>query len=231
MLKHLDGIAENEILQWIKNSIKTGSHIFSHGYQGHTYLYEGKRQRLIIKAPMGWGLAKFIRRLMLANEYKVYNRLAGINGIASCFGFVDGRYLVLEFMDGVPLRNKPVTDPITFFDALLKLIKEMHEAGVAHGDLKKKDNLLVIEGRTPCIIDFGVAIVRKPGFAPLNHYLYNLYRKFDFNAWTKLKYKHKLDNICEEDLKYYHRTVIEKIAGWIKGVYLKIKRGVVGRSK
>jgi RIO-like serine/threonine protein kinase len=227
MLDHLNGITESEILHWIKNSVKTGSHIFSHGYQGHTYIYEGKSQRLIIKAPMGWGLSKYVRRLMLSNEYRVYNRLAGIKGVPLCYGFVDGRYLVLEFIEGVSFRNSPVTDNPTFFDTLLELIKEIHKAGVAHGDLKKKDNLLIIKGQTPCVVDFGVAIVRKSGFAPLNHYLYNLYQQFDYNAWAKLKYNNNFDHISEEDKKYYHRTLIEKVAGGIKGIYERFKSGIL----
>ncbi len=228
MLKNINNLTENELLQWVKESVKTGSNILSHGYQGHVYLYEGKGQRLILKAPMGWGLGWLIRRAMLRNEYRVYSRLSEVHGVPHCYGLLDGRYLVLEFIDGIPVYRARITDRGLFFETLLNLIKELHKADVAHTDLKKKDNLLVVQGRIPCVIDLGVAIVKKPGFAPLNHYLYNLARKFDFNAWVKLKYDGKYENIADEDREYFNRTVIEKVSRWIKNTYLDIKKALRG---
>ena len=137
---------------------------------------------------------------------------------------------MLEFIDGIPIRNAQITDRDLFFNALLKLIKELHKAGVAHTDLKKKDNLLVVKGHTPYVIDFGVAVIRKQGFAPLNHYLYNLSRKFDFNAWVKLKYNGRYENIVDEDREYFNRTVIEKVSHWGKNTYLDIKKALRGKK-
>jgi predicted Ser/Thr protein kinase len=160
---------------------------------------------------------------MLRNEYRVYSRLSGVRGVPRCYGLLDGRYLVLEFIDGFPVRSARITDRGRFFESLLNLIKELHKVGVAHTDLKKKDNLLVVGGRTPYVIDFGVAVVKKPGFAPINRYLYNLASKFDFNAWVKLKYDGKFENMAEEDRPYYNRTVVEKVSHWIKDTYLRVK--------
>ena len=224
MLRDMDNLTESELLQWVRGNVKTRSNIFSGGNQGHVYLYEGKDQRLILKAPMGWGLGRVMRRAMLRNEYRVYSRLSEVRGVPRCYGILDRRYLVLECINGVPLRRARITDRGMFFEKLLNLIKGLHKAGVAHGDVKKKDNILVVEGRTPCVIDFGVAIVRKPRFAPLNHYLYNLARKFDFNAWVKLKYNRKFENIVDEDRQYYNRTVVEKVSRWIKRAYRKLKK-------
>lgn len=225
MLKDMNNLTESELLQWVRRSVKTGSNIFSRGYQGHVFLYEGKGERLILKAPTGWGLGRLIRQAMLRNEYRVYSRLSGLWGVPRCYGLLNGCYLVLECVDGVPIRRAQIADRNLFFETLLNLIKELHTAGVAHGDLKKKDNLLVLEERTPCVIDFGVAVVRKPGFSPLNRYLYNLARRFDFNAWVKLKYDRKFENMAGEDREYYNRTVVEKVSGWIKRTYLRLKKG------
>ena len=229
MFRDIDDIGENELLEWIEESIKTRSNIFSRGYQGHVYLYEDKGRRLIIKAPIGWGLGRFIRQAMLRNEYRVYSRLSGVSFVPHCYGLLNKRYLVLEFVDGVPIRNAQITDRDVFFKSLLKLIKELHKAGVAHTDLKKKDNLLVVGGHTPYVIDFGVAVIRKSGFAPLNHYLYNLSRKFDFNAWVKLKYVGRYENMIDEDREYFNRTVIEKVSRWSKDTHLDIKKALKGK--
>ena len=114
-----------------------------------------------------------------------------------------------------------------FFYALLQLIKDMHAAGVAHGDLKKKDNILVINGKQPCVVDFGVAVIKKKRLAPINSYLYGLFRRFDYNAWAKLKYDGRFDNMSADDRQYYHRTVVEKAASWIKGNYVKVKKALL----
>jgi serine/threonine protein kinase len=223
---------ESELLHWIKRSLENNSNIFSRGYQGHVFFYKGEGgQRLIVKAPTGWWVNRFIRRIMLRNEYRVYSRLSHIEGIPRCLGLLDGSYLVLEFIDGIPVRKAEIQDRGFFFEALLNLIKRLHKAGVAHTDLKKKDNILVVQGRKPYLIDFGVAVVKKQGFAPINSYLYNTARKFDLNAWVKLKYDGKFEDVSEEDSRYYNRTVIEKVSRWIKGKYLIVKKALIGKRK
>jgi serine/threonine protein kinase len=224
----MENLTESELLEWIRTSVRTGNNILSRGYQGHVYVYRNKGNPLVIKAPMGWGLGKLIRLLMLRNEHRVYSKLSDMKGIPRCHGLLENRYLVLEYIDGTPIRNARITEPTVFFEMLLSVIKGLHEAGVAHTDLKKKDNVLVVDGRIPYVIDFGVAIVRKPGFAPLNHYLYNLASTFDFNAWVKLKYNAQYENITEEDSIYYNRTLIEKVSRWIKDTYLIVKKAIVG---
>ncbi len=216
MFKDLNNAFESELVEWIRQSVKTGSNIFSRGYQGNVYLFQDKDRPLILKAPIGWGLGRFIRRAMLRNEYRVYTRLSKTKGIPRCYGLLDGQYLVLEYVNGTPIRTAKITHHSLFFDALLRVIKDLHKAGVAHTDLKKKDNLLVVDGKTPCVIDFGVAVIRKPGFAPLNHYLYNLASQFDFNAWVKLKYGGRYEKVDEQDQQYYKRTIVEKVSRWIK---------------
>jgi hypothetical protein len=100
--------------------------------------------------------------------------------------------------------------------------------GVAHGDLKKKDNILVVDGRHPVLVDFGVAVVWKSGWAPFNHYRYKLFARFDYNAWVKLKYSQGADALCEADRCYYRRTMVESLSGWIKHAYCSVKRFVTG---
>ncbi len=226
MIREIENITESELLQWIRLGVKTETNILSHGYQGCVYLYESKGQRLVLKAPIGWGLGRFIRTAMLRREYKIYSRLSEIQNIPRCYGLIDGRYLVLEYIVGIPIKSAQLTNRSEFFEDLLNLIKELHKTGVAHTDLKKKDNLLVVKGKMPYIIDFGAAVIRKSGFAPLNHCLYNIASKFDFNAWVKLKYD-GYKNVSEKDREYYNRTVVEKISCWIKDIYLILKNLLV----
>ena len=224
MSRKIAGIPESELTEWMNSSVKEGKNILGYGYQGHTYSYDGHGRYLVIKSATGRGVAKLVRRWMLRHEYHVYRRLSGIEGIPACHGFIQKQFLVLEHVDGIPVRNAPIVDRKHFFESMLLLIQRVHTAGVAHGDLKKKDNILVADGRFPYLIDFGVAVVRKERFAPLNRYLYNLFKKFDYNAWAKLKYTGIEDTMDKEDLQYVHRTVVERTAGWIKHAYGRSKR-------
>ena len=223
------GIPKNILLEWIRTSITDRKNLLSRGYQGQTFLFNRNDQRLVIKAPMGRGVAWFLRRRMLANEYRVYRALNGIRGIPRCYGFIQKRYLILEFVEGTPIRHAKMEDSEFFFTALKQLIQRMHAAGVAHGDLKKKDNTLVVNGKHPCLVDFGVAVIRKKRIAPLNHYFFHLFRRFDINAWVKLKYPHGIQDMTPEDRNYYQRTLVEHVAGWTKEMYCKTRMFLIGR--
>lgn len=224
MLEHLGGLTEEELREWVRASIRTGTNTLGQGYQGHVYLYEAGVRQLVVKSAIGRGPMHLIRRAMLRNEYKVYSTLAGFAGIPRCFGMLDGRYLVLEYVHGVPLPRAAIADRDQFFARLLELIQQLHRAGVAHGDLKKRDNVLVVEGCRPCIVDFGVAVVRKQGFAPLNKYLYRLYRRFDLNAWVRLKLDRRTRQLLEEANELYRFTRVERLSRWVKRVYTRSKK-------
>lgn len=223
------GLPEKELLDWIISSVTENKNVLGHGYQGQTFIFRRNDLRLVIKAPMGRGVAWFFRRWMLANEHRVYQALAGVDGIPVCHGLLRKRYLVLEYVEGAPIRHAQIEDQEFFFKSLLQLIQRMHVAGVAHGDLKKKDNTLVVHGKYPCLLDFGVAIIRKKGFAPLNHYLFRLFKRFDINAWVKIKYSHGMQDMAPEDRDFYNRTFIETAAGVIKESYCKTKMFLTGR--
>lgn len=222
-------IARNELREWISTAVSTNAHCLGRGYQGCTYLYEKDGRRLVIKVPTGRGPARWIRRRLLYHEYRVYSMLKDADGVPECHGFLDGSYLILEYVDGPSIRKVEISDPMEFHKMLFACIQGLHARGVAHGDLKKKDNILVIDNRYPFLVDFGVAIIRNAGWAPVNHYLYSLFQRFDNNAWIKHKYNRKTDRICEEDLLYYNRTWIESIAGVLKHCYLKMKKQTFSR--
>lgn len=216
MLKELD---QSSLKQWIENSLTSNSNTLAAGYQGKTLLYRNGDQSLAIKIPHGRGLIKYLHTRMLHHEARVYAQLKHLQGIPACYGLIDNRYLALEFIEGDPIRNKRPVDDERYFKTLLSLIKQMHESGVAHMDLKRKDNLMVTHHDEPCVLDFGTAVIRKPGFHPINHFMYRLARRFDYSAWVKHKYHDDMHNILEEDRIYYQRTYIEKIAKIIKKIF------------
>lgn len=216
----LPDVSEGELVQWIEEN--AGKPLHARGYQGSVYLFERGERRLIIKVASD-GPGRWLRRAWLKREYRTYQRLIGFPGSPRCYGLIDNRYLVLEYVDGVALKRAQLVDRDAFFATLLDYILELHRRGVAHADLKRQDNLLVVNGRLPRLIDFGAAIVRRDGLAPINRYLYGLARQFDLNAWVKLKYRGDIDAVTAADRVYYRRTGIENVARAIKRGYLRVK--------
>ena len=214
---------ETALKQWIEESIATGSNILAAGYQGQTLLYEDDNNRYVIKVPHGKGLARSFHRRMLRHEYEVYKKLGDFDGAPACYGLIDNQYLVLEFIDGRTIRTKRPLDEDEFNAELFDYIKKMHAKNVAHMDLKRKDNLLVKTDESPCILDFGAAVIKKPGFHPFNQYHYQFAKKLDYNAWIKNKYHYRSRyDISMVERKYYKLTWIDASARLIKGLYSKL---------
>lgn len=229
MAQSLSVLEQAEIIAWTERQI--GRHAaYAHGYQGQVYRYVTSTRQLIIKVAGGRAPLRWLRHWMLVREAAVYQRLTGFRGAPQYHGLLAQRYLVLEYIDGRRMKRREVTAPEVFFPLLLEYIKELHRRGVAHADLKRKDNLLIVDGRTPCLIDFGAAVVRKPGWHPLNHFLFDLARQFDYNAWVKLKHR-IVERAPVEDRVYFRPTGVERAARAIKRAYVRMKSLLRPRSR
>ena len=223
MLPGLDGLSEAALVRWIEDSLAHGSHRLGSGYQGQTLLYEHAGQRLVVKAPTGRGLRRWLALLMLRHEARVYRVLGRFPAAPRCYGLLRNRYLVLAFIDGELARYAEIPDREKFFAELLSHIQALHARGIAHSDLQKKDNLFVTRDGHPCLLDFGAAVVRKPGFAPFNHAHFRFAARLDLNQWVKLKYRGRFQEISVEDRCYYRRTVLERIARALKMAFRQLR--------
>jgi len=188
--------------------------LLGRGYQGAVYLRERNGKTVIVKVPIGRGPARAARRAMLRREYRVYQRLAGIPGVPRCEGLAQGEQLLLEYVEGPSLREVELTGAARerFFDELLRLIRAMHAAGVAHGDLKRKDNILVGPDGTPYLIDFGTALTIEQRASAPRRWLFRQLRRIDINAWVKLKYQRHMPAMNVADALLYRPTLPERIA-------------------
>lgn len=224
MLQGLDGLSDDTLIRWITDSLATGSHRIGHGVQGQALLYEDAIHRVVIKVPSGHGPRQWLATILLRHEARVYERLRDFPAAPLCHGLIDGRYLVLEYIDGELARYATIPDRDAFFAELLEQILALHARGIAHSDLQKKDNLFVTRSGHPCLLDFGAAVIRKPGFAPFNHLHFRIARRLDLNQWVKLKYRGQLDQLSAEDARYYRRTWLERSARRIKKLYRKPRK-------
>lgn len=182
--------------------------VIAESNQGVVYRVALGDRELAIKTPRNSRATGWAHRLSLRREYAAYCRLRGLDGIPACHGLKDGRYLVLDHIEARPFRDTPVDG--RFFERLLITIRAMHDRGVAHGDLKRKSNLLVDSNGFPVLLDFGAAVIRRDGFHPLNRRLFEFMRRTDLNAWIKLKYGGYRD-ISPADEPLLDRSIPERI--------------------
>lgn len=203
--------------------------LLSAGYQGVVYKvaagadYPGT-EFLIVKQPMGSRLLQWFRRRMIRREYEVYRRLDGIPGIPKCFGLEPGGKLVLEFIDSHPLKlsHNELDDRDRFFAELLELLQALHRAGVAHADLKRKENILVSSAGRPYLIDFGSAVTCAEQSGGFRRWIFRQACQIDLNAWTKHKYLGQYDEIEPADARYYQPTIVERMSRPVRRVWRKV---------
>ncbi len=188
--------------------------VLARSNQGVIYRLDAGDRQLVVKAAAGRGPLLAVNRHALRREYRAYQRLAGLTGIPECHGLIEDRWLVLDFVPGEPFRQaRPGPE---FFDDLLETIRAMHARGVAHGDLKRKSNLVVDASGRPVLLDFGAAILRRPGRHPVNNRLFEFMRRTDFNAWVKLKYG-GYDGVSKADRALLRRSWLERMLGRVRG--------------
>ena len=72
------------------------------------------------------------------------------------------------------------------FKRLTRLVNAMHARGVAHLDLRKRDNILIRQDGTPSIIDFNASVYLEPGRLPAR-LLFPILRWVDHDALLKWK--------------------------------------------
>lgn len=194
---------------WIEDSLARRENILAVSNQGTLLRCREQGQDLVVKAAMGCGPIRAMRQRTLLREYQAYRRLEGVAGVPRCHGLAAGRYLVLDYVAGTPYREASWSDRARWFDELLAVLRSIHARGVSHGDLKSKSNLLVTADQQPCVIDFGTAFVRKPGFHPVNNRLFEHGRRMDLNAYVKHKYHGRYEDIAGADLDLLDYSRIE----------------------
>lgn len=202
-----------------------GGRALGSGYQASVRVYDTPFGSVVVKDPHRTGPLASLWRHLLRREEAVYARLAGIEGIPRSFGLVEGECLALEYIAGPSLREHEshIADRDAFFSKLLATLKEMHAAGVAHGDLKRKDNIIVGADERPYLIDFGIAVRRSATNALWNRLVFSRIAQMDMNSWVKLKYGRRIDPDTEpgvlsvEDAAIYRPLLLERVARAVRG--------------
>ena len=140
---------------------------------------------------------------LIQNEWRVYSRLIGIEGIPNAIERIDRFAFAIEYIPGSPIRRGEDL-PSSFFADLANVLREVHSRGVVHLDLRHKGNILISEKGKPFIIDFNSSLsFGEKGF--FRRFLFPALRWVDHGGLLKLKERVSPSLMTPEELSYLKR--------------------------
>ncbi|WP_101926387.1 MULTISPECIES: serine/threonine protein kinase [Luteimonas] len=100
-----------------------------------------------------WALAR--------REARGLRQVAGLADTPQLLAW-DGRRLDRSYMSGAAMYQRPPHGDLAYFRRARRLLQALHRRGLAHNDLAKEANWLVLDDGRPAIIDFQLAVVGRP---------------------------------------------------------------------
>jgi hypothetical protein len=153
-------------------------------------------------------------KFLVWREKKAYQKLQGIRGIPVFYGAVKGPALLIEEIPGRKLNavHQTMGIPRQFYSDLRLLLEAVHNAGLAHCDLKREPNIIVGDDGMPYIVDWSASISKSEfGIFPLS-LIFKRFVRDDLNAIIKLKLKYNPELVSpEEKTNYLNRGLFERI--------------------
>lgn len=127
---------------------------------GEVWLAESESPPVIIRDTQTavWWLAP-VARSLLRREARALQRLASVDAVPRLIQKTPTA-LRRQFLRGEPLHRAKSREQ-TYYRAAFDLLRKLHSHNVAHNDLAKEPNLLVLDNGRPALIDFQLAIISK----------------------------------------------------------------------
>jgi len=140
---------------------------------------------------------------LIHKEWKIYSRLAGVNGIPRAMNRIDRFAFAMEFVQGRPIRRGEDLPP-PFFARLERVLREVHSKGVVHLDLRHKGNILLSDQGDPLLIDFNSSFsFKEKGI--LRRLLFPVLQWVDYGGLLKLKQRVSPSSMTPEELAFLKR--------------------------
>ena len=174
-------------------------------------LVEWRGEKLVVKSFARKSLlVRWIGRPQVKREALAYRALEDLPGIPRLRAWPDRDTLVMDYLEGrriTHLRLEPGSSR-GFVEELWSLLESIHRRGVAHMDLRGRDNVLVSPDGHVRIIDFAASHIAPEG-SLRRRFLFPLLRSIDRSAF--LKWKRLL---TPEDLTDRERRKLRRYQRW-----------------
>ena len=167
--------------------------------------------------------ARAVARHLASREARALIVLNTLTGIPKLRGW-NGRQLRREWLGGLPMQEGRPRDPKYFCQAL-RLLRKMHAHKIAHNDLAKEANCLVLENGLPAFIDFQLSV-----HAPCRGFLFRQLAREDLRHLLKHKAYYCPDHLTarEQNILANPSVGARLWTKLYKPVYLWVTRSILG---
>jgi len=171
--------------------------------------------------------------ILIRREIGALRKLAAVEGVPKLIGRMDKHAILIEHVDGRPLREVE-RDSLDagFFSRLVDLINRMHSVGVTHCDLRTGGNILVGSDGQPYLIDFVSCVLLGRGWNPFIRFVFREFRRADLRA-VPLAKKRVCPSLLtpEDEAELAHPLPFERPAVFIGKTVRNVVRRVFTRSR
>jgi len=160
-----------------------------HASKADLWLVESGSRRFVVKdfRRKPWWV-RWTGRALIAREARAYRWLGPTEGVPRFAGRVDAHALAVEYVEAIPLAFAPerTRDGMDKLLQLRAIVDRLHRAGLVHGDLRGRDNVLVDRAGRLWVVDLASAMRLRPG-GLLHRALFSWVRQIDHAALLKWK--------------------------------------------
>jgi len=204
-------LRRRDIQRYVKRIIHQGK-----GYQSTVYLIEVEGAQAIVKdfATAPKLFRRFVAPFLLRREARALQYLNGTPGVPRLYGRIDPLAITMEYIEGTPLSEfKQGELAPEVFPRVQQTIDAIHARGVAHGDVKRRSNLILTPQGEVFVIDFAAAIIGRRPLHPIMNWLQHQMAAVDDKSLPRLKKAVAPELLTEADWeKLNNPTGLERLA-------------------
>jgi len=131
---------------------------------------------------------RWIGGVQISRECRAYDWLGPLPGLARLVGRVDRHALALEFIEGEELARSPrrLEQGPYYLERLRGIVETMHARGLAHLDLRGRENVMLDRDGEIHVLDLAAAVWFRPGSLP-HRLFFGWFKLADEAALLKFK--------------------------------------------
>ena len=192
---------------------KHATHTFRQGggSRPDVLLIEIQGQRAVLKDQNGADkmFAKLVGPILNWRECKALSKLAALDCVPDLLSKPDARSFLMSHHESEQITRISGSQPDwpDFFKKLSAAIQKMHNAGVAHNDLRNPTNTLITPSGDPVLVDLVACFCEGQRWNLANRWVFDKFCQVDRSAITKMKQRLAPQLLNDDDVQ------AEQIAG------------------
>jgi hypothetical protein len=111
------------------------------------------RQQHFLGLPLAW-----LGEMLCSHQISILRRLNHLNATPRFIARYGPTGLIYQYIPGRTLKENKQKLPDDFFDRLLRLLRQIHNAGVVYLDTNKRDNIILGPDGRPHLVDFQISL-------------------------------------------------------------------------